>query len=43
MKLGQLIDYITEIFFFKIYAENEASRPVFIFKYAFYEVTTSGL
>ena len=48
MKFGQLIDYNkTNIFFFKIYAENEAGRLVpdffLFFKYAQYDVKEVGL
>ena len=47
MKLGQLIEYIRKIFFFKYYAESKTGRLVpdlfLFFKSAQYEVKASGL
>ena len=47
LKFGQVIEYTTEIFFFKNYAEYEAGRLVpglFLFiKKASYEVKADGL
>ena len=47
MKLGQLIEHNTEIFFFKNYAENKEGSLVpdlcLVLKKASYEVNASGI